>query len=71
MSVDHTNEATAVEFPDGRFVKSFFGSNLGGELRSGVADYTSAVTTRLADLKFLLDELELLNSATTTPLPAS
>ncbi len=24
-SVDHTYEATAVEFPDGRFVKSVFG----------------------------------------------
>jgi len=28
VSVDHTFEATAVEFPDGRFVKSVFGSYL-------------------------------------------
>ena len=31
-SVDHTYEATAVAFPDGRFVHSGFGSHLGNVL---------------------------------------
>jgi pimeloyl-ACP methyl ester carboxylesterase len=67
VSIDHTNEATAVEFPDGRFVKSVFGSNLGGELRSDEDSYASAVTTRLADIKFVINELGRLNSSARSP----
>src|SRR6266850_1856641 len=41
-SVNHTNEATAVEFSDGRFVKSFLGSHLRSTLRTDEEAYTSA-----------------------------
>lgn len=61
-SVDHTFEATAVEFPDGRFVESVFGSHLGTAARSDDAAIEFAVSVRLRDLEFVVDELELLNS---------
>jgi dienelactone hydrolase len=67
VSVDHTSEATAVEFPDGRFVKSVFGSHLGGELRSDEEGYALAVVARLADLTFVLDQLERLNVSAESP----
>jgi dienelactone hydrolase len=66
-SVDHTNEATAVEFPDGRFVKSLFGSHLGGTMRTDEEAYTSAVTARLSDLKFIVKELDRLNATAKGP----
>jgi predicted dienelactone hydrolase len=66
-SVDHTNEATAVEFPDGRLVKSFFGSHLGNRLRTDEDAYTSAVSERLSDLKFVITELGHLNNAPKGP----
>jgi dienelactone hydrolase len=66
-SVNHTSEATAVEFPDGRFVKSLFGSHLGGTLRTDGEAYTSAVVARLSDLKFVVQELDRLNSAVKGP----
>ena len=66
-SVNHTNEATAVEFPDGRFVKSLFGSHLGGTLRTDEEAYTSAVVARLGDLKFVVKELDRLNSTVMGP----
>ncbi len=66
-SVDHTYEATAVEFPDGRFVKSLFGSHLGSTLRTDEDAYTSAVTVRLSDLKFVLREIERLNATVKGP----
>src|SRR5262249_40631413 len=59
-AVNHTNEATAVELPDGRMVKSIFGSHLGGELRTDEEAYASSVTARLADLNFVLNELDRL-----------
>jgi dienelactone hydrolase len=60
-ALDHTNEATAVEFPDGRIAKSVFGSHLGGNLRTDEEAYASAVLARLADFKFVLKELDRLN----------
>ena len=66
-SVDHTNEATAVEFPDGRFVKSTLGSYLGGPLRGD--DLTLAFSTfvRVQDMASVLDELQRMNARTVSP----
>jgi predicted dienelactone hydrolase len=63
-SVDHTYEATAVEFPEGRFVHSGFGSHLGSKLLEDEQALALALTVRLADLKFVRTELERMN---TTP----
>jgi dienelactone hydrolase len=66
-SVNHTYEATVVEFPDGRFVKSLFGSHLGSTMRTDEDAYTSAVTVRLSDLQFVLKELDRLNATAKGP----
>jgi dienelactone hydrolase len=67
-SVDHTSEATAVEFPDGRFVKSVFGSHLDEStwLRDE-QDLSFAVSVRSKDLKFVVDELARLNGEASGP----
>jgi dienelactone hydrolase len=62
-SVDHTYEATAVEFPDGRIVKSVFGSHLTTYTRSDPQALAFAVSVRLGDLRFVLDELATLATA--------
>jgi len=67
-SVDHTYEATAVEFPDGRMITSVFGSHLGSKLRSDEQAMTSAVRVRLGDLKSVVDELQRLNVRAGNPL---
>jgi dienelactone hydrolase len=62
-SLDHTHEATAEEFPDGRFVESVFGSHFTGDtLRSDEQAFSFATYVRLGDLKFVVDELERLNA---------
>lgn len=62
-SVDHTYEATAVEFPDGRFVKSVFGSHLAENTwRRDEQSLALASSARPKDLKFVVDELARLNS---------
>jgi len=66
-SVDHTYEATAVEFPDGRFVKSVLGSHLANTWRGDDATLSFAGSVRLQDLKFVLNELERLNSRVNDP----
>jgi dienelactone hydrolase len=66
-SVDHTFEATAVEFPDGRLVKSIFGSHLGPKLRGDNEALSMATSVRLEDLKFVVNELEHLNAAADNP----
>lgn len=60
-SVDHTFEATAVEFPDGRLVNSVLGSYLGGPFRGDMSAMTFAVSVRLRDLQFVLNELGEMN----------
>jgi pimeloyl-ACP methyl ester carboxylesterase len=62
-SIDHTNEATAVAFPDGRLVKSVLGSYLTDDWHSAPDTLSLAVAVRLADLRFVLDQLAALNSA--------
>ena len=62
-SIDHTNEATAVAFPDGRLEKSVLGSYLTDDWHSAPDTLSLAVAVRLADLRFVLDQLAALNSA--------
>ena len=67
-AVDHTYEATAVEFPDGRFVKSVFGSHLAeNTLRSDGQSFSLAVSVRSKDLQFVVDELGRLNGEASGP----
>jgi dienelactone hydrolase len=67
VSIDHTYEATAVEFPDGRFVKSLVGSHLTNTWQTDDQTLSSALAVRLDDVKFVIDELERLNESTGTP----
>jgi len=66
-SVDHTYEATVVEFPDGRFVKSVLGSHWDNTWRTDQQTLSSAVSVRLRDLRFVVDELERLNLEADSP----
>src|SRR6266446_6634719 len=61
VSVDHTHEATAVAFADGRMAKSFYGSHL--TRIEGLDERALAVTesARLGDVQLILDELQRLN----------
>ena len=63
VSVNHTFEATAVEFPDGRLIKSIFGSHLGETIQLDTKTASFAVAVRLGDLKFVLDELQKMNTS--------
>jgi dienelactone hydrolase len=67
-SVAHTYETTAVDFPDGRFVKSVLGSHLGKTARSDEQTFSFAVSVRLSDLKFVVNELERQNADAESPL---
>ena len=66
-SVDHTYEATAVEFPDGRFAKSTLGSHFGDTWRGDNATLTLATSVRLQDLRFVVTELKRLNTEVDGP----
>jgi dienelactone hydrolase len=61
-SVDHTYEATAVEFPDGRLATSLVGSHLDESWKTDDATLRQAVSVRLEDLRFILNQLERMNS---------
>jgi dienelactone hydrolase len=66
-SVDHTYEATAVEFPDGRFVESVLGSHLANNLQGDSQTLTLATSVRLGDLEFVVNDLARLNVSTDSP----
>jgi dienelactone hydrolase len=66
-SVDHTYEATAVAFPDGRLVKSVLGSHLARTARTDEQTIALAVSVRLSDLKFVVNQLERLNAGAKSP----
>lgn len=66
-SVDHTYEATAVEFPDGRFAKSVLGSHLGNTWRGDDKTLSFATSVRLDDLRFVMNELQRLNIQADSP----
>jgi predicted dienelactone hydrolase len=61
VAVDHTYEATAVEFPDGRIEQGIFGSSLTRYTRSDPQTLAFAVSVRLADLRFVVNKLTALN----------
>jgi hypothetical protein len=61
-SVDHTYEATAVEFPNGRSVKSVLGSHIGNTWRMDDQSMSLALSARSEDLNFVVIELERLNT---------
>jgi dienelactone hydrolase len=63
VSIDHTYEATAVEFPDERFVKSLVGSHLTNTWQTDDQTLSSALDVRLDDVKFVMGELERLNTS--------
>jgi predicted dienelactone hydrolase len=68
VSVDHTYEATAEEFPDGRFVTSLLGSHLSKTtLRGDVRTLSMALEVRLNDIRSVLDELARLNAENDRP----
>jgi dienelactone hydrolase len=62
VAVDHTYEATAVEFPAGRLVRSVVGSHLGGTLPRDPNRASFALDVRLKDITFVLGEIALLNN---------
>lgn len=66
-SVDHTYEATAVEFPDGRFAESVFGSHLANNLRGDSQALTLATSVRLGDLEFVVNDLTRQNISMDSP----
>jgi len=66
-SVDHTFEATAVQFPDGRLATSVLGSHVADTLQLDARSTSLAVAVRLSDLKFVMDELERLNASDKSP----
>jgi predicted dienelactone hydrolase len=63
VAVDHTYESTAVEFPDGRVEQGVFGNSLTRYTRSDPQALAFAISVRLADLRFVVDELTALNGA--------
>jgi predicted dienelactone hydrolase len=66
-SVDHTYEATAVQFPDGRFMHSGFGSHLGNKMFEDEASLAFALSVRLDDLKFVAADLDRINRSLSSP----
>jgi dienelactone hydrolase len=67
-SVNHTHEATAVEFPDGRLVTSVLGSHLANTWEGDARTLSFATSVRLEDMRFVADELERLNVQADSPL---
>ena len=66
-AINHTYEATAVELPGGRIVHSVVGSHLGGPVQRKNWPLSSAASVRLLDLKFVVSEIEGLNSRRAGP----
>jgi predicted dienelactone hydrolase len=68
-SIDHTHEATAVAFPDGRFVRSRLGSHL-NETVHATQIFEAAESVRLGDVRFVVGELTRLNNEARGPFSA-
>ena len=66
-SVDHTYEATAVEFPDGRLATSVLGSHLANYWRADEETLQFVVSVRLDDLRFVLNQLQRINNEASGP----
>jgi dienelactone hydrolase len=67
VSVDHTYEATAVEFPDGRLATSVLGSYLANNWRVDDETLQFVVSVRLDDLRFVLNQLQRINNEASGP----
>lgn len=63
VGVDHTYEATAVAFSNGKLARSLVGSHLGDSERRDRHSLSFAVNVRIKDLQFVIDELARLNSS--------
>jgi predicted dienelactone hydrolase len=64
VSVAHTYESTAVEFPDGRLVESVLGSHFRVDaLPTDEQTISFAAHVRVQDLSFVLDELQRMNAS--------
>ncbi|MCZ1008163.1 hydrolase [Streptomyces lydicus] len=70
VTIDHTYEAPAVEFPDGRLARSVLASELAKAQKSGrITELLKKVSgVRVADTRFVLDELAERGAA--SPLPS-
>jgi dienelactone hydrolase len=66
-SVDHTYEATAVEFPDGRLATSVLGSHLANNWSVDDETLQFVLSVRLDDLRFVLNQLQRINNEATGP----
>jgi len=66
-SVNHTYEATATEFPDGRFVTSRLGSHFNDTWRGDDKTLSFASSVRLQDLRFVLNQLQRINPRSGDP----
>jgi dienelactone hydrolase len=67
VAVNHTYEATAVEFSDGRLARSVVGSHLGGTVPRSPREARFALDARLKDIKFVLDQIARLNTVRKGP----
>ena len=70
VSVDHTYEATAVAFADGRMARSFYGSHLTRIVRLDESALVLAESVRVGDLQFVVDELQRLDARPDSPFAA-
>ena len=66
-SVDHSYEATAVEFPDGRLATSVLGSHLANNWSVDHETLQFVLSVRLDDLRFVLNQLQRINNEATGP----
>jgi dienelactone hydrolase len=67
-AVGHAYEATAMEFPDGRYVESVVGSYIQPEkVRGDNETLAAAVLARMGDVEFVMNELARLNAAGGSP----
>jgi dienelactone hydrolase len=66
-SVNHTYEATAVQFPDGRIAKTLVGSRFGNTLQLDDKATSFAVAARISDLKSVMDELRRMDGNPNNP----
>jgi dienelactone hydrolase len=70
VSVDHTYEATAVAFADGRMARSLYGSHLTRIVRLDESALSLAESVRVGDVQFVIDELQRLNARPDSPFAA-
>jgi len=66
-SVDHTYEATVVEFPDGRMIQSAVGSHFNDSWQLDEQTLSQVLATRQADLEFVVNQLEQMNTIPGAP----